>query len=185
MTHWTHLITILTLALVAVAGGSRAAQASVVLPLSEDELVDYADTIVVGSVTHVETAVNAQHQVRTYASVAVHRTVRGAPEGTALRVDLPGGTYRGIVHSVSGTPNLQPGQLALWFLQTRPDGHRPVALSSGIFFVLSQPPARPYLRRSLDGLTFANHGVAPSLDGDLQDFLVRLDRHVARQRMDR
>jgi hypothetical protein len=71
------------------------------------ELVSGADSIVIGTVTSVESRWNEdQTLIRTYASVSVERYVAGAPVDTTITIVVDGGTVDGMTLWVSDTPDL-------------------------------------------------------------------------------
>jgi hypothetical protein len=162
------------------------ALASVVLDLSEAQLVARSDIIAVGSVVQTETHLNAQHQVRTDVWVQVHRPVRGTQEGELLRLSVPGGLYRGIMHAVDGVPKVAPGQLLVLFLQrSAQQDLRPLGLSLGVYYVDTDLPEGLGVRQNYAGLTLQRPRAAAaavprgqSIE-PLATLLQRLDQTVA------
>jgi len=106
-----------------------AAQAAVYSStLDIDDLSDYADQVVIGEVSMVESRREAGRIV-TEVTIDVFETLVGSPE-SELTLTLPGGRLGGETLTVSGVPSLLVGHDLLLFLE---DG-RPLGFTQGIFF---------------------------------------------------
>lgn len=129
-----------------------AAQASVIVPLTEPELVAKADVIVFGTLVRTQTVRNDVGFVVTRAELQVYRALRGAKNGEFLLIEVPGGQLpSGEVAEVSGSPKLVVGQPLVAFLQARGQVLRPLGMSFGVLHVRGKG-AEQRVYRSLDGL---------------------------------
>src|SRR5947207_8160562 len=100
--RYTNFVIVLLLALaVSVQAG---AQSKSNLPKT-DALTKDADVIVVGKVGRVESAwADGKQRIETRVSVSVDETIKGAADGNALVVVVPGGEVDGVGEWYSHTP---------------------------------------------------------------------------------
>jgi len=110
----------------------RHPQASVIAPMSVDDLVASADEIVVGRVLSVSAAWNASHtRIASTVEVEVQERWKGttAPK-QRLSIVQPGGTVGEIEMTVHGLAAFTSGETALLFLQGRAR-YRVVGMAQG------------------------------------------------------
>lgn len=122
---WSHfLANVFTLLLLS----PLVAHATLSIPVSEDDLAQYAAAIVVGQVKEIESYWddNAK-QVFTHITVTVQETLKGDVNAGEFTVKQLGGTI-GHLHSwVVGSPEFTVGEKVLLFLDTNADGSAGVA----------------------------------------------------------
>jgi hypothetical protein len=93
------------------------AQATLVKPMSVEELTSAASVVVEGQATETWTSWNATHtRIYTYSRVEVSRTLKGSP-GEFVIVKQVGGSAGGYTQHVSGVRPIQTGEEALLFLR--------------------------------------------------------------------
>jgi hypothetical protein len=110
------------LAAIAVAASATPAAASTIRELSPDALAADAERIVDATVIARETAWNAAHTgLETRVVLSVEATWKGTAAAT-LEIVVPGGELGGARHLVVGTPSVEVGETARWFLRDRGDG---------------------------------------------------------------
>ena len=91
--------------------------ATMVKPMSVEDLTAAASTVVEGQATESWTSWNALHtRIYTYTRVQVSRTLKGSPGGTVVVKQL-GGSAEGYTQHVSGVRPMQAGEAALLFLR--------------------------------------------------------------------
>ena len=122
--------TLLTVALVA-----SPAQGSIVQGLDLQELVAYADRIIVGRVLFSESFQRPDGQLGTWHRIAVEREIRrGAPDEQEVIVETLGGQMGDVAMRVEGEPSFAVGERVLVFMR---DGgpytaFRPVGMGQGV-----------------------------------------------------
>lgn len=129
------------------------AQATMVKPMSVEELTSEASAIVEGQAIETWTSWNAVHsRIYTYTRVRVSKTLKGAQADTVVVKQL-GGSAGGYTQHVSGVRAMQTGEDALLFL-------RPSEAHDGTMVVvgLMQGHFR-YARDTKTGDTIVNNGV--------------------------
>ncbi|HET6343649.1 MAG TPA: hypothetical protein VFH51_01905 [Myxococcota bacterium] len=135
------------------------ALATTVLALSEDELAARADSIVVAHVTAVRTVVHPGGRVATAASLEVQESLKGAPAGATLTLEVPGGVVDGVVFAAVGAPSLSPGSLVFGYFETHGSVCRPLGLAYGLYQVLGDDWMA---HRDLRGLALVTPGGEPA-----------------------
>ena len=94
-----------------------AAQATMVKPMSVEDLTSAASAVVEGQATESWTSWNAEHsRIYTYTRVQVSRTLKGSASQTMVVKQL-GGSADGYTQHVSGVRPMQTGEDALLFLR--------------------------------------------------------------------
>jgi hypothetical protein len=114
------------------------ASASLFWSMSQDELIDASDTIVVGRVLETRSFWNSQRTaVLTEALVAVEESVAGEPPAS-IPVYTLGGEIGGYTYVAVGAPRFRPGERFLLFLRTdRKGAFRVVGLEQGQYEVVA------------------------------------------------
>ncbi len=167
----------------------RLAAASIVVPMTEPELVAKSDLIVVGTVVRTRIVRAPSGAVMTRAEVQVSRGLRGAKQGEVVAVEVPGGALGdGTEVVVEGAPRLRPGDTFVGFLERHGNAGRPLGLSFGLLEVRQIGPGDQRVFRHLDGLVLmpkAGTSLKPDLyvvaGEPLETFLARIADHVRRQ----
>jgi len=135
---WRHLF--VAIAFIAFAFAPHA-NATIVIPLSEEALIEDADAIVTGQVTWIQAGYDHRRAVIfTNISVAVEEVVKGTISVGEIALRQPGGSF-GDLHSwIEGNPHFALGEKVLLFLRTTRDGSVRVAhLYQGKFTVFLDP----------------------------------------------
>lgn len=119
------------------------AQATSMVRLTQDQLVDAADVIVRGTVIEVWTEFDASGHVWTHAQVDVARVLKGDPALGALVIEQPGGDWAGRVTTVDGAARFSVGEDAYFFVENLDSGRSvTVGMFQGKFNVVMDPYAR-------------------------------------------
>lgn len=129
------------------------AQATMVRPMSVEELTSEASAVVEGQAVETWSSWNAVHsRIYTFTRVRVSKTLKGAQADTVVVKQL-GGSADGYTQHVSGVRAMQTGEDALLFL-------RPSEARDGTMVVvgLMQGHFR-YSRDTKTGSTIVNNGV--------------------------
>jgi hypothetical protein len=107
---------------------SLMAQATVVIPVSEDDLAQSASAIVIGQVKGIESYWDqGARQVFTHITVTAQEVLKGAVRGSEFTVKQLGGVVGNVRSWVDGSPEFRMGEKVLLFLDTNPDGSVQVA----------------------------------------------------------
>ena len=115
-----------------VVGSQPLAATSYVMP-TDDELMDRADLIVIGTVEAAQRATDANGPVTDH-QVRVERVLKGFVLASDLLVRVPGGvTEEGLLYKLHGSPVLETGQRVLLFLNPRGGHFRVVDMELGVF----------------------------------------------------
>ena len=140
------------------AAAAFPAAATTAIQLSDEDLVQAADLIVVGRCAEVQSTWVGRDLV-TLATVEVREQLKGAARPT-VTVVLPGGvdTHAAVPVAVTwpGAPNMAPGEEVFLFLNEFPsvaDGYAVAGFSQGKFSVVEGPTGEPVVSRSLGALT--------------------------------
>ena len=140
---------VLVVMLVAPLVGSRA-HATTAKALGLKDLVSRAQLIVQGRIVGLKYRYNEKlGMVYTDYTVRVEDVLKGKAKGK-ISFTVPGGTYKGIVQVVSGTPNFGTGDIVLLFLSKWKDSFSVVGLSHGAFFI---DPSSGEVTRRLNRIT--------------------------------
>lgn len=129
------------MALLFVVSFSVVPAAALMVEIPFTDLVSGADSVVIGTVTSVESRWNEdQTFIRTYASVSVERHVTGAPVDSTITIVVDGGTVDGITLWVSDTPTFHPGMRAGFLLRKEEPGlYTPYGQIQGVYALESDP----------------------------------------------
>ncbi len=175
------LLALLAAAALVVAVPARPAYSTSVEPLSAEELVDHAQTIVWGDCISVRTEWNRERtKILTRVQLASREVLKGDRAPT-VELLLPGGELDGMAYVIHGMPRFREGQEAVVHV-TAPhatSGIRlPVGLGQGVHTV-ERTGAQPVVRRDLRDLNFVVRGQPGGLQGGvdeepLEDMLVRV-----------
>ncbi|MDH4281268.1 MAG: hypothetical protein OEV36_01325 [Myxococcales bacterium] len=177
--------TLLTVALVA-----SPAQGSIVQGLDLQELVAYADRIIVGRVLFSESFQRPDGQLGTWHRIAVEREIRrGAPDEQEVIVETLGGQMGDVAMRVEGEPSFAVGERVLVFMR---DGgpytaFRPVGMGQGVMrirreqgvdTVTQNRDGLMLMRRNAKGLLERSPGALPVKER-LDNLLSKLREIVA------
>jgi hypothetical protein len=128
------------LALLAFALFVIPANASVVIPQADDDLIARADAVILGRVTDIESHDNQQGKLRTYITIAIDEVLKGALAQPTLTIRELGGQVAGLGGWVFANPEFSVGEKVLLFLDQRDDGTlRVLHLYLGKFSVVTDP----------------------------------------------
>ena len=166
MSVWTRLITglALTLSSIAPTWGTTLEQ------LTLDEMAQKSTSIVRARVTGSHAGTLGSN-IYTYFQLQVLETWKSSGQ-SSTEVAVPGGVADGIRQSVSGAPELKPGQEYVLFLWTSRSGLTQVmGLSQGLFKLseegsgkaVAQRPAASELMLNRSGLPVDDHAVSMQL----------------------
>lgn len=131
--------TILIVMLV-LAGLSASLHASVVVPMSFEQLVDEAAAVVYARVADVRGQWTADRQsIDSIIRLEPLRYLKG-DLGSSIALRLPGGEAGGMITVIPGAPTLRDGELVVVFLKARgPAMLTPLGWGQGIFRVARDP----------------------------------------------
>lgn len=115
--RWWGLTIALLLALAA-----RPAAATLLVPMSDEDLVASSDLIVVGSVARIETVLLAGTRVVSRVTLAVERALKGEAAADTVVVTQAGGEVGGRRVVIFGAPEYTVGERVLAFLRRQRDG---------------------------------------------------------------
>ncbi len=131
------------------------ARATVVVPLSREELTAQSDLVVRATVVSRRSGWNDDHsQIVTWTRLRVTDYLKGSG-ATELVLRQFGGAVDGLESAVPGDARLSVGQHAVLFLRRGDGVVFLTALSQAAFFVTVGPDGAALVRRDLGGLTFA------------------------------
>ena len=132
--------------LLALASWITPVRATVILPLSLEQMAARASLIFEGRVTAVETRLDTRSQrVATFTTFEVLDAIKGAP-GSSHTIKQVGGRLPGSAHElrIHGVPRFEPGQSYVVFLPapSRLGFASPLGLSQGVYGVSEQAGQR-------------------------------------------
>ncbi len=131
------------------------AEATVVVPLSRDELTAQSDLVVRASVISQRSGWNDDHtMIVTWTRLRVGEYLKGTGEAEIVLRQF-GGNVDGMSAELPGDAHLFRGQTAVLFLRRGPGVVFLTALSQASYVVTIEPNDRALVRRDLSGLTFA------------------------------
>ena len=130
-------LTVITF-LVAV-GASQPSLATIVVPVSNPDLVQQATAIVIGKVSSLQSAWDSQGQkIVTYITLAVEEVLKGTVPDTTLTIKEIGGTLGDLQLWIDGNPEFTQGEKVLVFLTQNADGSaRVLHLYQGKFSIFT------------------------------------------------
>ncbi len=163
--------------------------ATVVVPLTREELTAQSDFVVRATVLSRRSGWNDDHsQIVTWTRLRVTEYIKGSG-ATELVVRQLGGQVDGLESEIAGDARLVPGQHAVLFLRRGEGVVFLTALAQSVFFVTVSPDGGTVVRRELTGLTFARWvngrmamAEAPTDVADTLDRLVRDVRAINARR---
>ena len=119
---------------------SAPAEATSMIVLSQDQMVDAAKTFIHGVITEVWTEEDAKGVVWTRAQIEVNQTYKGDSSVKSYIVDQLGGRFGGNSTGMAGTARFSVGEDAVFFLETLGNGRTTtVGLSQGKFTTRMDP----------------------------------------------
>jgi hypothetical protein len=134
MRVWTRFLTGLAIALGVLAGFGPRAWATTLEQLTLDDMAQKSTAIVRAQVTGSHVGKRGAN-IYTYFELQVIETWKSSGQKTT-EVAVPGGAFDGIRQSVTGAPELKPGQEYVLFLWTSRSGlTQVIGLSQGLFKV--------------------------------------------------
>src|SRR5688572_7943861 len=124
--------------LIAVIGYLRDADATIIVPTEDHQLIRQASTIVLGQITKIDSHwYAAKTQIYTHIGVRVEEVLKGELSEAELTVKQLGGTVGGLRSWIFGSPEFVVGERVLLFLTANPDGTlRVLSLYQGKFSVV-------------------------------------------------
>lgn len=135
------------------------AQASIILQLSDQQMVQKASRIVRGKVVRKYSQwVKAERRIYTYIIVAVLDTIKGSP-GSEITIRQVGGSANGLGMHVPGTASFQLGEEVFVFLEKarRSSHYLVMGMSFGKYRVLTDAKTQnKTLHRDLHGISLAS-----------------------------
>jgi hypothetical protein len=165
---------------------SATAQALTVVPRSFDELVQLADTVVVGTVTavHSEMTDTAAQRIISQVTLSQLQVIKGPAIDGDYVLQVPGGVVGRYAEDYPGLPSFEVGRRYVLFVRgNRRDFFPVVGVTQGVFRVVNDAAGRQVVvrddaaaeARSLSALT----AKAPSLDQFIRDIQARLPAGAA------
>ncbi|MEN6340925.1 MAG: IPT/TIG domain-containing protein [Methanospirillum sp.] len=116
---------------VAISLMAAGAQA-VMLPQEQSDLAMSADSIILGTVTSVESHWTADRNIETTAEIALESVVKGTSPGTTVPVTIQGGTVDGVTQVVEDQPVPASGERAFYLLDRASSGFRLHGAGQGV-----------------------------------------------------
>jgi hypothetical protein len=168
------------LALVVVLGLAAAPSAArattVLVPMSDADLVRTSALVVVGTARRIESLALRDGRILSEITLGVERTLKGEVASGTVVVTAPGGSVGDRTVQVFGAPEFAVGETVLLFLRRAAGGRlRTTALALGKYHVDRQPGARARAWRTV-----------PDLDvRDLDGFLADIGRLAASEPQER
>jgi hypothetical protein len=130
--------------------GATPVGATVLVPMTDENLVATSDVIVVGRVRAITTAALDGGRVVTRITLGVEQALKGAAAGGSLVVTELGGQIGGRAVVVLGSPEYATGERVLAFLRRRADGSLETnALALGKYHVAPDADGVPQARRTV------------------------------------
>jgi len=166
--HWR--LTLILLSLAVLTAPSWRAGATSLHPFSLDELIYVSDQIVVGDVVDVESRFTGDGRaIYTYVELAVSERLKGGTHGDTITVWVLGGEVGDVGLAVAGTPEFDPGEQVVLFLEDSPHGLSVLGWQQGKFALLfDHDRGEQIAQRTMPG--------APQLLSDLGDEPLTLAR---------
>jgi hypothetical protein len=130
--------------------GAQPATATVLVPMSDEDLVASSDAIVVARVGAITTAALEGGRVVTRITLEVEQAMKGAAAGGSLVVTELGGRIGSDAVVVLGAPEYASGERVLAFLRRRADGSLETnGLALGAYHVAADAGGVPLARRTV------------------------------------
>ena len=123
------------------------AEATTMVPLSMDQIVDLSSTVVRGKVTNVWTEPDSTtHTVWTYAQVEVEKVFKGNPTTDILVVEQPGGVWGTTETLVESVARFSVGEEGYFFVEQLNSGRSVTAgMYQGKYNIIFDPYSRQEL----------------------------------------
>ena len=122
---------------------STASQATTMVHLNTNQLVDASDTVVRGTITEIWTEEDAKGIVWTRAQLEVSESYKGKNTKKAYVIDQMGGRFGGNETTVAGRAQFSVGEEGVFFLEQLGSGRiTTVGLSQGKFTLRLDPYSR-------------------------------------------
>ncbi len=142
-------------------GFTSVGTASIVLKLSDKQMVQKAARIVRGKVVRQYSKWGPKHRrIYTYTVISVLEHLKGKPNTQQVVIKQLGGSVGNIAMKVSGNARFQLGEEVLVFLEKIPHNssnqHHVLAMAYGKFRILEDAQKRRYLVRELSNLSLAS-----------------------------
>ncbi|MFZ4738064.1 MAG: hypothetical protein ACOYM9_19065 [Bradymonadia bacterium] len=138
------------------------AVATIVRPLTVEDMTRRADLVCVGTITGQRSEWNAERtRIYTWTEVRIARSLKGKrTAGETVTVRQLGGVVDGISQSIPGNAKLVPGEEVVLFLDADEAAplHYVIGMAQGKF-TISRAPGEVAVRRDVGDLAFA--GAAP------------------------
>jgi hypothetical protein len=133
-----------------------AAEATLLVQLSDEDLVRRADAVVQGEVLEVESYRDAaRDRVFTRVTVGVTDYLKGrGPDEIAVRI--AGGVLDGLEYRVIGAPRFQVGEEVVLFVRTHGDTNSVIGMSQGKLAVVTDAAGERWLERDLGGVALVD-----------------------------
>lgn len=139
---------------------ATSAEATTMVPLSVEQMVDLSNTVVRGKVTNVWTEPDTNtHSVWTYAQVEVEKVFKGETATDILVLEQPGGVWGTSETIVEGVARFSVGEEGYFFVESLDSGR---SVTAGMFQGKYNVIFDPYSRQEL-AVRFPVH---PSRDFD-------------------
>ena len=139
---------------------ATSAEATTMVPLSVEQMVDLSNTVVRGKVTNVWTEPDTNtHSVWTYAQVEVEKVFKGETTTDILVLEQPGGVWGTSETIVEGVARFSVGEEGYFFVESLDSGR---SVTAGMFQGKYNVIFDPYSRQEL-AVRFPVH---PSRDFD-------------------
>lgn len=180
MSVWTRLLRGLALALSVMAGFAPRACATTLEQLTLDEMAQQSTAIVRARVIGSHAGTHGSHgtDIYTYFQLQVIETWKGQ---AMTEVAVPGGVAGGIRQSISGAPELKPGQEYVLFLWTSRSGlTQVIGLSQGLFKVSEESSGKAVTERPAASELMLNRSGHPVDDRAVTMPIQDLRAHVRR-----
>lgn len=144
---------------------ATSAEATTMVPLSIDQMVDLSSTVVRGKVTNVWAEPDATtHTVWTYAQVEVEKVFKGDTSTDILVVEQPGGTWGTTDTLVESVARFSVGEEGYFFVEELASGRSVTAgMYQGKYNIIFDPYSRQELavRFSVDPRRDFDHRFIP------------------------
>ncbi len=174
---------LLPLAALASLGGLSAstAEATTLVQLSTDQLVDASDVIVRGVVTEVWTETDSSTgHIWTHAQVEVSSVLKGG-ETELIIIEQPGGSWGGKTTEVIGAARFSVGEDAYFFVEHLDSGHTALTgMFQGKFNIQMDPYARQNIVRrfSVSPTVEFDHRFIPLPPEDQRVNTIDFEEHI-------
>lgn len=116
------------------------AEASLIVPMADDDLIVGADVIVLGRVSRIESHRDVTGDITTYVTVAIDEVLKGALPGREVTIRELGGQVGDRTAWMFASPHYEVGERALLFMDQWPDGElRTYQFFMGKFTIVTDP----------------------------------------------